>query len=178
MKLFLQVLLFTVALAALRLHAHDSERWPVREQATTTKSFAISAQPMRVVLDNIEGYIHVTGTSGDQVRMVIHKTIRAETDADLDKARHEVDLQLTADAGTVTAYYAAPWRCQGHNNNCNGEQRHFYSVIYDLDVEVPRDVRLVASTVNRGDVRVDNTNGPFDVSGVNGGISMTGMGGS
>jgi DUF4097 and DUF4098 domain-containing protein YvlB len=45
-------------------------------------------------------------------------------------------------------------------------------------VTVPRQARTVVSTVNNGDVRVDQIDGDFDVSDVNGGISMTGIGGS
>ncbi len=38
--------------------------------------------------------------------------------------------------------------------------------------------RSVISTVNNGDIRVDNVAGDFDISNVNGGISMTGISGS
>jgi DUF4097 and DUF4098 domain-containing protein YvlB len=51
-------------------------------------------------------------------------------------------------------------------------------VIYDLDIEAPRDVRPVVSTVNRGDVRVEGTTGDFDIGNVNGRIDIVDIAGS
>ena len=132
-----------------------------------------------MVIDNIDGYVHVTGVAGSQVRMTAHKTIHAETDSDLDQAKKEVQLELTENPGSVSIYYDAPWRCNGdHNRGCNWDRRQFYNVTYDLDVEVPRDARIVVSTVNNGDIRIEKTAGDFEVNDINGGISMTDIVGS
>jgi hypothetical protein len=133
---------------------------------------------MRVVVDNIDGYIHVTGASGSQVQVTAHKVIRAETDSDLQDAKNEVKLDMTAKPGSVSVYYDAPWRCNGEGRGCHDQQRRFYNVTYDIDVQVPRDARLVVSTINNGDVRVDGTAGDFDIGNINGGIAMTGAAGS
>lgn len=171
-------LMLAAGLAAPRVLAEHSDQWPVREQATTTKTLTLSGQPNRVVIDNLQGHVHATGAAGSEVRFTVHKTIRAETEADLQKARQEVDLKLTSEPGTVTAYYAAPWRCEGEHRNCNDNTRRFYRVTYDIDVQVPRDARLVASTINEGDVRLDNTTGPFDLKNINGSIVLTAVSGS
>jgi hypothetical protein len=163
----------------LASHDHDSDRWPVRHQETIQKSFTLSGAPGRVVIDNIDGYVHVTGIAGSEVRITARQTIHAETDSDLDQAKKEVQLELTESPGSVSIYYDAPWRCKGeHNRGCDWEGRRFYNVTFDIDVEVPRDARIVVSTVNNGDIKIDKTAGNFEVNDVNGGIGMTDIVGS
>jgi hypothetical protein len=169
--------LTVVCPAASRPAASDPDRWTVQEQEHIERTLTLSGEPMRVVVDNVEGHVHVTGSNGSQVHVIAHKTIRAETKSDLQEAKNDVKLEMTEKPGTVSIYYDAPWRCNG-GRGCHGEYRHFYEVVYDIDVEVPHTARVVASTVNDGDVRVDRIAGNFDVSNVNGGISMTGISGS
>ena len=164
--------------AALSLASSHSDRWTVRDTDTIQKTLPLSAAPMRLLIDNVDGYVHVTGTAGSEVRVTAHKTIRAETDADLQEAKAEVKLDIEEKPGTVSVYYDAPWRCNGENGGCHGERRHFYNVTYDIDVEVPTAARIVVSTVNNGDVRVEKTSGDFEVSNVNGGIKMQSVAGS
>jgi DUF4097 and DUF4098 domain-containing protein YvlB len=85
---------------------------------------------------------------------------------------------MTEKPGTVSVYYDAPWRCNGEEHGCHDQQRRFYSVSYDIDIQAPRDARLVVSTINDGDIRIDGTAGDFDVRNINGGIAMTGIKGS
>jgi hypothetical protein len=170
--------LMATRLAAPSLGGSGSERWSVREQETIQKTLTLSGPPMRVVIDNVDGYVHVTGTSGSQVRVTAHKTIRAETDSDLQEAKNDVKLDITEKPGAVSVYYDAPWRCNGEGRGCHGEHRRFYNVSYDIDVEVPRSARTVISTVNNGDIRIDKTDGKFDVSNINGAISMNAVSGA
>jgi hypothetical protein len=159
-------------------HSDHSDRWTVRETETIEKTLNLSGPPMRLMVDNVDGYVHVTGTSGSQVRVTAHKTIRAETDADLKEAKSEVKLNMEEKPGGVSVYYDAPWRCNGESGGCHGEFRHFYNVTYDIDVAVPSAARIVVSTVNGGDVSIEKTTGDFDVRNVNGGIRMLSVAGS
>jgi hypothetical protein len=155
-----------------------SGNWPLRDQETIQKTLPLSREPMRLVVDNVQGYIHVRGTSGSEVHITAHKSIRSETESDLALARSEVKLDITQQPGTVSAYYDAPWRCKDDSSGCHNSQRRFYSVTYDIDVEVPEAARLVISTVNGGDIRIDNSSGNFEVKDINGGIQMSGIAGS
>lgn len=165
-------------LALLAAWFAGSEPWSVHEEETIQKTLTLSGSPMRVVVDNVDGYVHVTGAGGSQVRVTAHKTIRAETNSDLQEAKSEVKLEMAEKPGAVSIYYDAPWRCNGEGRGCHGEHRHFYNVTYDIDVEVPRSARTVVSTVNNGDIRIENTNGNFDLSNINGAIRMTGISGA
>ena len=168
------------ALLVVARSNREHERWSIRDQETIQRTLTLSGTPMRVVVDNIDGYVHVTGTNGSEVRVTAHKTIRADADSDVQEAKNEVKLEMTQKPGSVEIYYDAPWRCGGNGGCCCGEQhrRRFYNVTYDIDVQVPRGARPVVSTVNNGDIRVEGTTGDFDVSNVNGGISMSEVSGS
>ncbi len=157
--------------------ARDSENWPVREQQTIQKTLSLTEAPQRLVIDNIDGYVHVTGVEGSQVRVTAHKTVRADSEKDLQESK-EVSLDMTEKPGSVSVYYNAPWRCDSGTRHCDHQERRFYTVTYDIDIEAPRNARLVVSAVNHGDIRVDNAAGQFEVSDINGGISMTGIAGS
>lgn len=178
MKTIVCLALLAAAQAGLCLASWNSDRWPVREEETLQKTLTLSGEPMRLIADNLDGYVHVTGTSGSQVRVTAHKTIRAETENDLREAKNEVKLDMTEKPGTATIYYDAPWRCDGGRRGCNGEPRRFYTVTYDIDIEAPRQARLVVSTINHGDIQIDGNAGDFDVSNINGPIRMTGIAGS
>ena len=173
------LMLLASGLGVVCLASGHSDRWTVREQETIDKTLTLSGQPFRVVIDNLDGYVHVTGTSGSQVHVVAHKLIRAETQADLQQAKSEVKLDVTEQPGSVSVYYNAPWRCNGNCNGCCSEHEHrrFYEVTYDIDVEAPREARMAASTVN-GALQMEQMNGDFDVHSVNGGLKMSGIGGS
>jgi len=178
MKCLAGLLLLATGTAVLCFAYPSHERWTVREEETIEKTLNLSGAPMRVIVDNVDGYVHVTGTNGSQVHVVAHKTIRAETDSDLQEAKQDVKLDMTEKPGAVSIYYDAPWRCNGEGRGCQGDHRHFYEVAFDIDVQVPRSARAVISTVNGGDVRLSNTDGDFEVKDINGGIALSGVSGS
>jgi hypothetical protein len=153
-------------------------RWDVRAEETIQRTLRLSGAPMRLIVDNLDGPIHVTGTSGDEVRLIAHKTIRAETQSDLEQAKNEVKLTTTEKPGSVEIYYDAPWRCYDGNVGCHeSHHRRFYEVSFDIEVQAPAAARLVVSAVN-GKIRVDGASGDFDVNSVNGGITMAAISGS
>src|SRR5664279_2456793 len=105
MKSTLTLMLMASALAALCLADHNWDHWTVREQETIQKTLSLSGAPMRLVVDNVDGYVHVTGTTGSQVRVTAHKVIRADTDSDLQQAKRVIKLDITEQPGSVSIYY-------------------------------------------------------------------------
>ncbi len=178
MKTGVCLTLAACGLGALCLAGSSSDRWPVREQETIEKTLPLSASPNRLVIENVQGYVHATASSGSSVHITAHKIIRAETDGDLAEAKRDVKLDISEKPGQVSVSYDAPWRCRGEGHPCTKEGRRFYEVTYDIDVQVPRDARTALSTVNGGDVQLDGLNGDFDVGNVNGAIRMNAVGGS
>ena len=89
-------------LAGACFAASNSDRWSVREEETIRKTLTLSAPPMRLLVDNVDGYVHVTGTSGSQVQVTAHKTIRADADSDLQQAKSEVKLAIEEKPGAIS----------------------------------------------------------------------------
>lgn len=174
-------LILTSGLAVVCLASDES--WPVHKEDTLNRTIAFSATPARLVIENIEGYVHVKATSRSDVRVTAHRTVRAEEQRDVEQALQEVRLEMSEQAGTASITYEAPWVCRGHNSdsgagNCQDRGRRFYRVAFDIEVEVPANVRPYISTVNHGDVLLEGTTGNFEVRNVNGPIDLNNVAGS
>jgi hypothetical protein len=178
MRFFTGLLLAACGIGAVCLARDRDDRWPVRAQEDIEKALPLSGFPFRLVVDNIEGYVHVTGTNSSTVQVKAHKVIRAESDADVAEAQRDVKLDISSKPGTVSVYYDAPWRCNGENGGCHNNERRFYSVLFDIDVQVPREAKAYVSTVNRGDIQLNNTTGNFEVKDINGPIAIKAVSGS
>ena len=147
------------------------------EKETIRRNFPAAA---RLEVDNVNGFIHVTGYNGSEIQMVAEKTIRAESQDRLDAAKRDVKLDTTQSGDALTFYVDGPFRCHcddGRSGVRNRSHRD-YRVTYDFDIKVPAATMLLLGTVNGGDVRVENTTGDFDVANVNGGIEMREVAGS
>src|SRR5437016_6290221 len=103
----------------------DHDDWdnemPVKEQETIRKTFTLNAAgaDKKLDIDNVFGSISVVGTSGDQIQLVVTKTIKAESKADVEMARKEVTLDMTQDGNSVRLFVNGPFRC-GCNGGCCG----------------------------------------------------------
>jgi hypothetical protein len=151
----------------------------ITESETIEKSFSLPrAEDGRSVnLDNVWGAIHVTGVAGDQVHLVAHKTLRAESKDALELAKKEVTLDITQQGSLLKLYVNGPFRCQCED--CVSIRRDSeYIVQYDFELQVPHDTDLTARTVNDGDVTVQDVAGRLSVHNVNGGVAMTNVAGS
>lgn len=134
----------------------------------------------RLEVDNVHGYIHVSGYNGSEIEMVAGKTIEAESAERLEAARREVKLDVSRSGDTVVMFVDGPFRCHCEDNRwgIRDHGNRGYRVTFDFEIKVPSTIALRLATVNRGDIRVENTSGDFDVSNVNRGIEMTGLSGS
>lgn len=158
----------------------DSEM-PLREQETISKTFTLSAGHKTLDVDNISGSIEVSGGQGDQVKLLVKKTIRAESKASMEAAKKEVTLDITDQPDLLKFYVNGPFRCncQGDGEGCRGWRGHpGYNVNMDFQLQVPRDIDITLKTVNGGHVNVRNVSGKFSVNNVNGRIEMQEIAGS
>jgi hypothetical protein len=142
------------------------------EEETIQKSFSFSgAAPRKVIVDNVEGSIQVTGSAGNDVRLVAHKQIRADSAGKVDQARREVTLNTSQDDNTITFYVDGPFRCHDGGIHDNGHRG--YRVKYDFELQVPRDTAVKLKTINDGQIKVDGVEGDYDIDNINGAIDMT-----
>lgn len=163
--------------------AQRSSRWDVMDDSTITRTLSFAAGGGRTLdVRNINGSIHVEAGSGSTVEMSIRKAIRAETQNDLAEAQREVQIEFTDNTArvgaTVTEWNRQVCGQEWEDDEGRRTRRRRYSVKYDFTIRVPRDVAIRLCTINGGDVVVNGTRGDFDVTNVNGDISMRDVAGS
>ena len=156
---------------------HDDAAFNVRAEEKIEKSFAMPAAHRTLEIDNVWGSIEVVGTSSDQARLLVNKTLRAESKEKLEQARKEVTLDVTAQPDALKLYVNGPFRCNC-NDGCGHREFEGYVVKMDFQLQVPRDIDIKIKTVNEGRVSVRDINGSFLVRNVNGDIQMRNIGGS
>ena len=131
-------------------------------------------------VDNVDGTIQVVGDSGNTIRVEGERIARGEDQQALDRAKRDVKLDVNEKDGTAQLYVNGPFRSNGHSSDDHGFHVHFddheYEVKYNFTIHVPRETGLRLRTVN-GDIKTDDTRGKFDVRGVNGSVTMTGIAG-
>src|SRR5215813_11985736 len=167
--------------APLRAAGDDDDNMRLRESETIRKTFTLSAAHKILDVDNVFGSIDVVGGQGDQVQLVVNKTIYAESKDRMDAAKKEVTLDITDQPDLLKLYVNGPFRCQCNNGQggCSawrGDQG--YTVKMDFQLQVPRNIEVNLKTVNSGHVHVRDVSGNFSVHNVNGGIEMTDVAGS
>ncbi|HEX4133404.1 MAG TPA: hypothetical protein VHY84_02185 [Bryobacteraceae bacterium] len=131
-------------------------------------------------VDNVDGTIQVIGDGGNTIRVEGERVDRGEDQQALDRAKREVKLDVNEKDGIAQLYVNGPFRNEGRSTEDHGFHDHYedhrYEVTYNFTVHVPRETALRLSTVN-GDVKTEQTNGKFDVHGVNGSVTMSDVAG-
>ena len=161
-------------LACLPLMASPAE---VEQNETIQKTYSLSGSaPKKVIVDNVNGSILVTGYAGNEVRLVAHKRLRADSPETAEQARRDVKLDISQDANTVRFYVDGPFRCR--DGGIHVDRDPGYEVKYDFELQVPHDTAIDLKTVNDGEIKVGDVAGDYKVDDINGGIEMTGLAGS
>jgi DUF4097 and DUF4098 domain-containing protein YvlB len=131
-------------------------------------------------VDNIDGAIQVIGDNGNTIRVEGERVLRAEDQQALDRAKREVKLDVNEKDGTAQLYVNGPFRDNSHGSGDHGFHIHFddheYEATYNFTIHVPHETGLRLRTVN-GEIKTEETRGKFDVHGVNGSVTMTGVAG-
>ena len=149
----------------------------VEQNETIQKTFPFSGSaPKKVIVDNVNGSIHVTGQAGNEIRVVAHKRLRADSQEKAEQARRDVKLDMSQEANTVRLYLDGPFRCRDGGIHMHG--RPGYEVKYDFELQVPRDTAVTLKTINDGEIKVENVSGDYEVENINGGIEMDAASGS
>jgi hypothetical protein len=137
-----------------------------------------AGEPLVVVVRNINGPIHVIGHDGNSVEMRATETVRGDLRADIERARAEMQLRTESEPGRVAIRVRRIGDDDDDRNRGWGWGWDGYSIEYDIEVRVPRGAALEVATVNDGDVTVEDVNGEFKLSNVNGAVRLVRAGGS
>lgn len=168
MKKYFFALMLMLLLPAL-VPGHDSYRLEKKDTITQVFKFSSAEKARTVKIDNVFGSITVSGTRGSEARLEAKKSLRADSQDDLQKAEREVTLKMTEKDNRIDIYVDGPFRCR--EGSAHGSDRD-YIVTYDFEMQVPEQTSLILETVNGGDILVKNVRGEFTVRNVNGHIEL------
>jgi len=173
-------LLTIAALPALLAAQHRDDRaWRYTDQETIKPNFDLSASssPQKLLVDNVSGYVHVSGYAGKEVQVSVQKHIGADSNEAMAEGKRDVKLDMSQQGNFVRLYVDGPFR-SGNGVNYRGDDYYGYRVYFDYDIQVPYATELVLKTINHGDIVVKKTSGDYEISGLNGGIEMEEISGS
>jgi hypothetical protein len=164
------------------------------EKITKEFTFEKKSADNAIMVANINGHVTVVGYEGDKILVEVTRTIRAKTDARLEKGKQEVQLGTLDRADTLIFYvedgcnsfgkkikgkrnnngsyhngWGYNWDCR--DNNCRAE----YDYKMDFTLKVPSGVHLAVSTINEGNITVENVKGTVDANNINGSIKLTNL---
>lgn len=178
MKQTISILVSLVLLVAFTgvngFAGYDSYKVTKKESIEKTLSFPAGAGSKSLVLENVFGYIKVTGYNGSTVQLKAAKLIRAKTQEKLENAQKEVKLDITTKGSTLNIIVDGPFRCDEGHIHWDSKKRG-YIVKYDFELKVPREIALTLKTVNEGDIHLSGTHGACEVNNVNGKIMIDGL---
>ena len=141
-----------------------------------SKEFAVSKAASGVLaIYNLNGPVKVQGYAGDKVIVEIDELITADDSTDLQAGKDEFKMGIDQRTDSIMFYIAEPydtrphrrWRDDGWNT-----RRPEYDFQLSFTVKVPYAMSVIASTVNRGDIVVQDVAGSLDVNNVNGPITI------
>ncbi|MDW3197383.1 MAG: DUF4097 family beta strand repeat-containing protein [Cytophagales bacterium] len=167
-----------------------------RDQKEIKRSYEVPANgDYHLIVDNIQGDVIVEGYAGNTIELVLNITVNADNQKELDQAMEELELDERKSTDELRLRMKAPFvkyldnnRFRGGGMQCEGPD---YDYAYDYKLRVPVNVKLHASTINDGRIRITNMNiiersgninGPIfidgaketaDISTINGDIDIT-----
>src|SRR5579859_3700011 len=142
-----------------------------------------------LILANINGSMKVQGYDGDKILIEAERTIKAKTDARLEQGKKEMQLQQIDRVDTLIVYVGGGCNRFGYRTNrrhngwsynwdCNnGDCNPPYDYTFNFTVKVPSGINVEVSTVNNGNVTVENVKGKVKAENVNGAIHLSALAG-
>jgi hypothetical protein len=166
--------LTTLAVLPALAAGRNSDTWTMEDHETINRTFQVTSgsNPKRLLVDNMDGFIHVNATSGSEVKVSVERHTKAESQEALAEAKRDVKLDMSQQGNFVRLYVDSPFR-----NNNRGDRYYNYRVEFDYEIQVPREIELVLKNMNH-EIAVKGTSGDFEIHGLIGGIDMEGIIGS
>jgi hypothetical protein len=142
----------------------------ISKEFTPTKDAASTV----LAIYNLDGFIYVEGYAGSKVVLEIDKTISADDDKILQAGKSEFKLAFDQSADTITAYIAEPYDSRPRRRYRDWDDRREIEYRYHLEftVKVPYGMNLDISTVNDGNISVQDVAGDLHINNVNEGITI------
>ena len=151
-----------------------------QETIKKTGSFQGPAANRVLSVENIQGDVVVEAYNGDQVVLEAAKTITAKDRADLGQGMRDLQVKMVEAGDSIYVYLEAPFinRKKGRSRSFNVDREdHDYQYRVNMTLKVPAKIKLLVSTINNGELRVSQVQGPIKARNVNGPIALSGVSG-
>jgi hypothetical protein len=161
------------------------------EKITKELTFEKASPDNALLIANINGDIKVVGYEGTKILVEVTKTITAKTQARLEEGKNAVELGVINDVDSLVLYVNGscnvfskndPKRFKNGNrwmrnwgyswNDCGKNCNENFSYTMDFVVKVPAGINLMVSTINDGEIVVENVKGIVYANNINGGIKL------
>ena len=176
---------YVCVLAAVLWGANDwadaQSRYPVRDTRTLTRTLRFGGAADRTLdVRTVSGSIHVIAADVPDVQIEVRRVTRARSDADWRDAERDVMLDFVDNDARVRAVVreAGDVVCGEPSGNRGRAWRPRYEVAFEFTIRVPRRINLQLCAMNGDEIRVEGTDGEFDINHLNGPITMIGIRGS
>ena len=149
--------------------------------------FNTSSKENVFYVDNMHGAIEVEGYNGKKIVIEVTKTITGKTAEIVSKGKREINLKVQKKGNKIYAYSDSPYTFfdlesgeYNHRENWNSRRsRRKYEYSLDFKIKVPKNVSIDVSTVNDGDIYVQNIHGvTLSANNVNGAITLKNVSGA
>ena len=131
---------------------------------------------MSVIVDNIYGDVTVEKSDDNLVHLYLEIQISGYSDKLVEKAKEELELGQLLTDDSLVFYTKAPFvkKCDWRNGSWGYDMRDEpdYGFKYQYKLKVPKNVKLEAKTINKGDVLVKDIEGPIRACNVNGEVEI------
>lgn len=166
------------------------------EIITKEYTFEKKSTDNAVMVANINGNVKVMGYEGDRIMLEVNRSISAKTDTRLEEGKEALKLGVLDLADTIIFYvedacnkfgrktehnrkngdwlkngWGYQWGSNNNDRNCD------VVVDYKMDftLKVPVSVHVILSTINNGDIVVENVKGKVDARNINGSIRLSNL---
>ncbi|HTJ53284.1 MAG TPA: hypothetical protein VL443_27705 [Cyclobacteriaceae bacterium] len=150
-------------------------------------SFEKKSSDNAVIVANINGSIRVVGYDGDKVVLEVEKKINAKTSERLEQGKQQIQLGVIDNVDTLIFYVSGGCNTFSKNtkhgtwgynwNNCNNNNSCHEGYDYNMNftLKIPSAVHLTVSTINDGDISVENVKGKVNANNINGHIKLSNL---
>jgi hypothetical protein len=151
--------------SALASQAQDTKD----TKETLTVVLSSPGKPGTLEVGLVNGFIHVTGYGGKDV--VVDAATRPA------KASRNSETPAPGGMKRLSSVSGLNLTVEEKNNHVEVSTESYQRPV-DLTIKVPQNFSVQLSTVNNGDIIVENVNGQLEVSNVNGAVQLTNVSGS
>lgn len=184
MKKIFWVLLLGIAGSPVLAQTHT-------EKITKEFSFEKTGPQNALMIANISGSVSVVGYEGSTIQVEVTKKIQAKTASRLEEGKSSIQLGVMNEVDSIILYVKGTCNTFSRNNtngkknnnrwmrgwnygwnDCNANCDQTFDHTMDFVIKVPAGINVMVSTINNGDIVVENVKGVVHATNINGSVRL------